>query len=148
MIDFRGIVDLLMLRKQEKKLDIEIAKGPADIEKAGLEVEKLRREAQPKGVVIGPDQVSVDDIHKYDPRARQVDNVARDWRGPNPGPDHQVRYKRSFPGWIILLVVILVFGVAALRTALMGNRGNYSPVAEPEASSAMNATPVGPAASR
>ncbi len=42
----RAIIDLLMLRKTEKKLDLDITKGPLDIEKAQLEIAKLRREAE------------------------------------------------------------------------------------------------------
>ena len=80
----RAIIDLLMLRKTEKKLDAEIRKAPVDFQKAELEVErarleiaKLEREQAPAGIIVTPDRISIDDIHKYDPRAGAVAAQAR-----------------------------------------------------------------------
>ncbi|CAN7781848.1 toll/interleukin-1 receptor domain-containing protein [Variovorax sp. LjRoot175] len=80
----RAIIDLLMLRKTEKRLDADIKKAPVDLKKAELEVEKtvleiarLERENVPPGVIISPDQISVHDIQTLDPRAAAVAANAR-----------------------------------------------------------------------
>lgn len=111
----KAVIDLLMIRKQEKKLDIEIAKGPLDIEKARLEVEKLKREAEPESGVVGPDRVSVEDIQKFDPRAAAIHRMAQHspYAVPEGAPrKRQARSKSIGFRWIVLVLALVVLGLA------------------------------------
>jgi hypothetical protein len=73
----RSIIDLLMLRRTEKKLDAEIKKAPSDFPKAERDVGKARseiakrgREKAPAGDIVTPEPI--DDIHKDDLRAGTI----------------------------------------------------------------------------
>lgn len=74
----RAILDLLMLRKTEKKLDADIAKAPLDRQKLELDIEKAQRDrAAWANVIIPPDKLSIDDIQRYDPRAAAIVTKAK-----------------------------------------------------------------------
>src|SRR5277367_3626296 len=99
----KSIIDLLLLRKKEKKLDQEIAKGRQDAIKTDLEIDKLRSEkAKTASILIMPDQVSVQDIQKYDPRAKRIKQIAE-----NADARSAMSYKQSPLAAIFTLIWIL-----------------------------------------
>jgi hypothetical protein len=58
----KAVIDLLLLRKQERKLD--------------LETDKLRREQKKDTAML--QIATLEDILKFDPRARKIAELARD----------------------------------------------------------------------
>jgi hypothetical protein len=110
---FKSIIDLLMLRKNEKRLDQEIAKGRQDAIKSDLEIDKLRSEkAKTESLLIMPDHVSVEDIQKYDPRAKRIAEIAAGQSAKPPGSIHPPA--RVALIWIVILLAFIGYGAYRL----------------------------------
>ena len=117
----RTIIDLLMLRKTERKLDADIKKSAVDTEKATLDVQKLpldiekarldlqklpldiekarfdlarARQQEHRCVgIIHPDSISMDDIFRYDPQRRRILRASDDFL-----KSHDIRrFQKIFP---------------------------------------------------
>lgn len=108
----RAIIDLLMLRKTEKKLDIDIAKGPLDIKKTSLDIEKAEREkAKATTLLVQPQDITIADIQKYDPIARRVAEEAQRLRVPVGASHHAIPF---------IALVALVMGFLKSVTSTVG----------------------------
>ncbi|MDM0053904.1 toll/interleukin-1 receptor domain-containing protein [Variovorax sp. J22R115] len=73
----KTIIDLLMLRKTEKKLDVEIKHGELSTQKTELEIAELKRRSAPPGLLVTPDQITLEIIQRVDPRSAANANAAR-----------------------------------------------------------------------
>jgi hypothetical protein len=110
----KSVIDLLMLRKKETKLDLDIKKARLDVTKTGLEIEKqVHDKATTESVIITPDKITVEDIQKYDPKARTIVNLA----------ERVIRSQQRFgaPSLIsrlIWIVTLLALGAYLVRKLL------------------------------
>ena len=102
----RAIIDLLKLRKDEKKLD--------------LEIEKLQRDKRKEESAI---QIAgLDDVQKYDPIARRVKEMVQEQRWERAA-SHPAAYG-GHPwlgfGLLLLVLVAIVYGLYWAWTAIFG----------------------------
>lgn len=100
----KDIIDLLMLRKQEKKLDL-------DIEKGKLDVAKGEKEAAEKQSLIKI--ASFEDIEKYDPRTGELYRTVRARTRDHAAPMSRIPVERARKptfraAWAIAIVTAAV----------------------------------------
>ncbi len=99
----RAIIDLLKLKKDAKKTD--------------LEIEKLDRERKKAQSLI--EIASLDDIKKYDPKAQKVERIAKQQQRDSELFDllRSQRTLSSRGGWFRWLLLVALVGYTLYRCA-------------------------------